>query len=153
MNRVLPDVKTLNRLFIYDKQTGDLIGKRKGRPIRAKHRNGYYCCRCGDKQAFVHRIIWKMVTGDDVGDMFIDHINGDKNDNRIENLRLATKEENAHNRRGNTNVSAVGNRWRARVIYQGKQVLSKYFVTEDEALNAVKAAKEKFYGEFCPACL
>ena len=151
MNRILPDVEELNRLFIYDAKTGDLIGRRKGKPIRAKHLNGYYYARVGNKRSFVHRIIWKMVTGKDVGDMFIDHINGDKNDNRFQNLRLATKEQNAHNRRGNTNVLAVGSRFRARVIYQGKQVLNKSFLTEQEALDAVKQIKAKCYGDFCPA--
>ena len=151
MNRILPDVEELNRLFTYDPETGDLIGKRKGKPIRAKHSNGYYYARVGTKRSFVHRIIWKMVTGEDVGDRFIDHINGDKNDNRFQNLRLATKEQNAHNRRGSTNVLAVGNRFRARVIYQGKQVLNKSFLTEQEALDAVRQIKKECYGEFCPA--
>lgn len=61
------------------------------------------------KLYFAHRIIWELHNGAIPDGMEIDHINGDSTDNRIENLRLATREVNTRNRkkfRNNTSGSA-----------------------------------------------
>lgn len=54
---------------------------------------GYLTVRLDKVPTRVHRAIWKMVTGEDPK-YFIDHIDGDKTNNRIENLRDVTHEEN-----------------------------------------------------------
>lgn len=60
---------------------------------------GYYIYTSSKYGAFpVHRIIYFMVTGNDIEDGFvIDHINGDRLDNRIDNLRVIEKGKNARN--------------------------------------------------------
>jgi hypothetical protein len=47
-----------------------------------------------------HRLIWRYVTGEDPGELMIDHINRDGLDNRFENLRVVTRAENVRNQEG-----------------------------------------------------
>ena len=49
---------------------------------------------------YAHRLIWRYMTGDDPGRLFVDHINRDGLDNRFENLRLVTRSENIQNQAG-----------------------------------------------------
>lgn len=51
----------------------------------------------GRIREFAHRLVWNIHYGAIPEGMVVDHINGDKLDNRIENLRLATKSQNAQN--------------------------------------------------------
>jgi hypothetical protein len=85
----------------------------------------------------------------------IDHINRDKTDNRIENLREATPQQNNFNREGNTNavsqfkgVSKKRDRWRARITVDGVEHSLGSFDTEIEAGLAYKAAAKLLQGEY-----
>lgn len=65
---------------------------------------------------YVHRDVWEKANGPIPDGMFIDHINGDPTDNRLENLRLATCSQNNMNmRRRKDNTSGVkGLYWHTR---------------------------------------
>jgi hypothetical protein len=90
----------------------------------------------------------------------IDHINGNRSDNRWCNLRLATRSQNNWNRPPQANnpfgVSGVylrtyrsGNtKWHARVTVDRKPILLGTFDTMDEAVAARRAAEIKYFGEF-----
>ena len=89
----------MKKNYTYDAKSGRLTSSRLGRAIRGKKRdkNGYLCvlCRLGKRQVFVrlHHAVWAVCKGR-FPERQIDHINGNKRDNRIENLREVTSSEN-----------------------------------------------------------
>ena len=102
----LPDLETLRELLHYNAATGDFTWKKKPSPAsqaRVGESAGYLndqgrliiTIHCERYKA--SRIAWCMETGQDPGDMDIDHINGARWDNRLCNLRMVTYIENAQN--------------------------------------------------------
>ncbi|MGG8661087.1 HNH endonuclease signature motif containing protein [Streptomyces lividans] len=108
-----------NDVFIYD--SGNLVwaknfGSRARKGMVAGHvnsSNGYINVRFDGKYYKSHRIVWEMINGDIDDAMFIDHINHNRSDNRIENLRLVTKQWNAMNQsiRFNNKTGVIGVSW------------------------------------------
>jgi hypothetical protein len=90
-------------------ETNALIWNRKyaGKEAFTANSRGYRTGRMFDWQYFAHRVIWAIVYGEwPVVGMDIDHINGDKSDNRIANLRCVSHQENGQNaKRPNNNTS------------------------------------------------
>lgn len=89
------------------------VGKRGFTAVSA---NGYSVGRIYDKSYAAHRVVWAIVHGEwPASD--IDHINGDRSDNRIANLRCATRAQNNMNR----DIAVTGgvrrrsNKWEARL--------------------------------------
>lgn len=83
----------------------------------------------------------------------VDHINGDRTDNRRENLRLCDPAGNSRNRRPNAGktykgISPSGRRWRARIRCNGKNLHLGTFDTPEEAARAYDAAASDLFGEF-----
>ena len=92
-------------LFNYDSETGKLTNAcnrgcraMKGEEAGFLNKEGYLCVKIEKKQYRAHRIIWLYVNGS-FEDEVIDHINGDKQDNRIENLRCISRSGNAKNQK------------------------------------------------------
>ena len=157
-------MEVLESLFELDAERGVLIRKHS----RASHKAGEVCgtkMESGHLQTFVngkrylvHRIIYFMATGVDPLEYAVDHINGDPQDNSIDNLRLATKRENSrhkvklsvNNTSGYRNVSwsKTFNCWLVSITANGKRIQHKF----KDLIDAAKAAQElrsKYYGEFC----
>ena len=92
----------MKKNYTYDAATGRLTSSRYGRAIRGKKRDkqGYLCVLClmGKRKVFVclHHAVWAVCKGR-WPEQQIDHVNGDKHDNRIENLREVSASENILN--------------------------------------------------------
>ncbi len=102
------------------------------------------------KSIFIHR---EVINAPD--DMEVDHINGDKLDNRKTNLRICTHAENQRNRKidkdnksGYRGVSKHQNKWLVHLILNGKIVFNKTFDTPEEAALAYDEAAKKYHGRF-----
>lgn len=117
--------------------------------------NGYVQIRYKRRSLMAHRIVFLMHHG--YLPPFIDHINGNPQDNRIVNLREATSSQNTHNSKllGNNTSGVKGvdwqrsvSKWRARVQANGKRVTIGFFETLEEARQAVVAAREQYHGDF-----
>lgn len=85
----------------------------------------------------------------------VDHINGDKLDNRIENLRLATNTENQHNRKATkgknfkgVNFDKVRNKWKAEIRVDNISYHIGRFDTEEEAHEAYCTVAKDIHGSF-----
>lgn len=103
-----------------------------------------------------HRVIWAWHTGEWPTDE-IDHINGDPSDNRIENLRPASRTENAINRgvqsnntSGATGVSWCRKRkmWRSFIGVDGAFIHIGYFQDKNDARDAYSEASARYHGSY-----
>lgn len=110
---------------------------------------------CGVK-VLAHRAAWEIFYGS-APPRQIDHVNGDRSDNRIENLRLADGCENGANRglpanntsgaKGVTLHKASG-LWHATITHKGRKHSLKYHKTVESAKRAVMEASRRLNGEF-----
>jgi hypothetical protein len=114
--------------------------------------SGYVTVTIGNKHHRVHRIIWAMMHGCWPKGQ-IDHINGVKTDNMVENLRVVTNQENQKNvgisKNNSSGVTGVyfDNRrgmWRAQIKVDGKCVFLGRFGTLEQARDARAVAAEKY---------
>ena len=97
--------------------------------------NGYIYVKFNNKRYLAHRLAWFISTGK-WPKKHLDHINNDKSDNRIENLRECTPRENHHNRVDNSEYVGVRkqkNRFRAEMKINGKTTHLGSFLTAEEA--------------------
>jgi hypothetical protein len=104
------------------------------------HKDGYLTIKIDGKMYLFHRIIYKCFHPEMDETLCIDHINRIPNDNRLENLRLVTHQENQFNTdaKGYTKRK---NGFQAYIQLNGIQK-SKYFRTENEARNWYLEQKE-----------
>jgi hypothetical protein len=118
-------------------------GAKAGSAVGCLSKDGYRVFQYRKKQWYEHRIVWEMHNGEIPDGLFIDHINRDKADNRIENLRLVTTQENGFNRgaKGYRFVEREG-KWKAAIKKDGTIIHLGYFRTENEAADAYAKAKE-----------
>lgn len=106
----------------------------------------------GNSKIIMHRIIIEAPKGVEV-----DHINGNKLDNRLSNLRLASKQENARNRGKNSNnrsgykgvcFAKGSDKWRAYITVDGRQVHLGLHSTPELAYGAYCESLTKYHGSF-----
>lgn len=167
----LPSKDELEKSFSYDRETGLLYwrarddrrpqwngrfaGQRAGGPSPS---HGRIVVNLGRRLVLAHRVIWKMVHGEDPP-LDIDHIDGDPTNNRLSNLRLATKHQNLRNakrHRGKALPKGVtldkkrGN-YRANIYIAGRQRHLGNFDDPAQAHAAYCAAAREHFGEFARA--
>lgn len=176
-SKALPCPTLLRQLLRYEPDTGRLFWKK--RPVwmfsdghrdaagncnnwnarysekpafTAKMKNGYRIGAVGDRSLLAHRVIWAIVNGEWPEDQ-VDHINGDRQDNRLKNLRSVCRAENNKNsKRPCTNTSGVvgvgwrprQNKWLAQIKTGGKAHYLGCFDDKQDAIRARKDAERKY---------
>lgn len=163
----LPTQEYLKECLTYDSETGKLFWKirplnhfkneRACNTWNTRFANqeafkflridGYLSGRIAGEKWLAHRIIFRMIDGEDVKN--VDHENGDRSDNRFSNLRSVTKSENSRNagKKSNNKSGVTGvywckrnNRWAASIHHNGTKHLG-YFKNLSDAAMARKAAE------------
>lgn len=159
--------KHLFENLIYDPDLGKLFWTKQslrsnrdlGKPVGSKHSAGYLEFRVGvlgKKKAYlVHRVCWFLHHGS-WPQNDIDHIDGNRLNNKIDNLRVCTRAENCRN-----SVSKVGSsiykgvqwdkvrkKWQANIVFNNKRVFLGRYDTELEAAKVYNKAALEYFGEF-----
>jgi len=146
----LPPVERLWELFDYKPLTGELVRKKAvGRPYKPSTKRRYRGITVDGAACQTHRAVWKWMHGVEPGP-YLDHINRDKHDNRIWNLREVTSGENVANRpyykrrRPSSDGYFYCNThqcWKAQVTIDGKRT-TKNCASEKEAQYWVRVIRE-----------
>lgn len=159
----LPPLELLNQFFKYDPVTGKLTNKitrgraKAGALAGRVNLNGYMQVRINYVAYYLSRVIWKMQTGEDPGEKEIDHIDGNRQNNRWNNLRLATRAENTANKpktKGDLSLpkgvyhSATKGKYCACIKINRKAIHLGTFVTPEQAGRAFEEASKKIFGEY-----
>jgi len=111
--------------------------------------------KCWKLKTYLHRYLL-----DAPEDKSVDHINGHPLDNRKQNLRLASHQENLCNRTSlaSNNTSGVTgvywrsdrNKWAAKIVVNGKDIHLGLFASFEESVAVRKQAEKDYFGEFAP---
>lgn len=132
-------IEELNKLFFYDKE-GFLVEKTtrnsratKGKIVGSSDGKGYLTVNINKRRYRVHRIIWAMHNNRWPEDE-IDHIDRNKSNNKIENLREASRSINSLNRRKN-GYYKCDEGYRAQLRFNKKTYIGPRRASIEEALH------------------
>lgn len=155
----LPQDK-IKELFTY--VNGELVWnddrpfhKTKGKVAGSVSKNGYKKCGYNGKEYYIHRLVYIYHHGNIEGQ--IDHIDGNKLNNNISNLRMVCPSQNSWNEKiRKTNTSGVKGvyfnkrlqKWHARVGFNSKELHVGYFDRIEDAEKAVKSKREQLHKEY-----
>jgi hypothetical protein len=158
----MPPLALLRQLFDCDPDAGKLTWKLtkgsavKGAEVGTVNNVGYLSTSVKGSRFLLHRLIWVLAGNNDPGQLQIDHINGDRLDNRIANLRLAQRIENNKNVKthqdnstGHLGISEhKPGIYRVRIMKDGKNHHIGLFSSLTEAVAARRNAELDLHGEF-----
>jgi len=159
----LPTADRIRELFDYDRDTGFfyrksskhcpwLVGKRSGSVTK----KGYRLLHIDGVYYLEHRIAWLLCNGPIPEGFSVDHIDSNKANNAIGNLRLATECENCYHRpRKSDNKTGLkgvykreNGKFRAAITINKKRTSLGTFATKEEAYAAYCEAAIRLHGEF-----
>lgn len=161
IRKPLPSAAELRALFRYDPSRGLLFWRARasayfnarfaGRAAGSLH-YGFLCVGVkGWGILRVHRVIWKMMHDEEPE--VVDHIDGNRANNRLRNLRAATCAQNNVNRRRSRGgpwrgVTRDHGRFVARIGSEGRRIHLGRFADPRDAHRAYRQAAERLYGAF-----
>ncbi len=167
--RALPSQEYLKECFVYFRTTGKLFWRvrpayhfkdaracnswntrySKKEAFTAVSDAGYFHGRLNDRGHLAHRLIWKLVRGEDPPAL-IDHEDTVRSNNAWKNLRAATKgQNNVNSKRGaGVHFDKSRGKWMAYSKLNGKMVHFGRHDTEEQARAARNIGAEKLHGEF-----
>ncbi|RYY51339.1 MAG: HNH endonuclease [Chitinophagaceae bacterium] len=152
-------VEYLTSRLSYDPETGEFTwkvakgGKRVGDKAGSINDQGYLLIRINRIIYRAHRLAWIMMTGSSPINE-LDHVDGNRSNNKWSNLRDVTRLENKRNlgrittnNSGHTGVMwyKAGSKWHAQITVEGKAIHLGYFENLEDAVKVRKEAEE-FYG-------
>lgn len=153
----------LKQILNYNPETGVFIWKIKpaqnikvGQQAGCLNKNGYIQISILNKRYYAHRLAWLYTYGSFPTE-HIDHVNGVRNDNRIKNIRVANRFENAQNSTKKKNNSSgykgvnwdtARNKWRAKIMINGKSTHIGIFDKPEDAAKAYDVAAQQAHGSF-----
>jgi hypothetical protein len=123
------------------------------KPAGFTDKNGYIAISFRGKHLLAHRLAFLFQTGV-LPEHQLDHINGDRADNRWSNLRPATNAENSQNRKKTTQATSqyIGvswhkrmKKWQSEIRVNGKQIYLGSFSNEHDAALAYNTAKQNLH--------
>lgn len=155
-----------HQYFVYDPESGLLYWKQVtsqkqrrllGVAVGSQIADSRWQVKLFGLRYYYHRVIWTMYNGQIPDGMYVDHVDCDPSNNRLENLRLATSSQNQHNRSKNRR-SASGfkgvtwnsraKKWRARIRLNGKPTHLGYYHTPKEAHAVYCTSASRLHGQF-----
>lgn len=149
-------LKELKDILDYLPETGAFVWRRTGAIAGYSDSHGYWCVNINKRRYLAHRLAWLFTYGEwPVG--ILDHVDRDKRNNAIANLRQATKSQNAANskvRWTNTlgvkgvSVCPKTGKYRARIRVNGKEVHLGLFDSVSAASDAYRKRAGVEFGAF-----
>lgn len=146
-------VERLREVLDYNSNTGIFIWKidrkktaMKGTTAGATNGSGYRQISVDGEVYLAHRLAW-FISFEEWPEL-VDHINRDRSDNRLDNLREVSQSINIHNsankpsKSGFRNARKVGNRYQSEIKVMGKSIHLGMFDTAEEASNAAKVYRD-----------
>lgn len=150
----------LREILDYDPETGNLTSRvnrgtiKIGQRLGSAHNKGYLLIGIDGKKYLSHRIAWLWMTGQWPKDS-VDHMNGEKTDNRWSNLRdipQSINVQNQHRAHRHARSNLLGATWHSRdkvwtaqININGKRCHLGSFSTDVEAHEAYMKAKSKYH--------
>jgi hypothetical protein len=164
MTKIIRPLAGLEEVLRYEPDTGKFFWL-IDRPSRTKvgdragylAETGYIRITYNYTTYRAHRVAWYLHTGKDPNPLNIDHINGDRADNKITNLRLATTAQNAKNQRKRDGTSSrykgvkwreKTGKWQAQITVDGRSVYLGSYDNQLDAHLAYCKAAAVLHGEF-----
>ena len=151
----------LRELLHYDPATGIFTWKigsanqvKAGDAAGCPTGNGYLQIRLQSRLYKAHRLAWLYVYGEWPEDQ-LDHINRNRSDNRISNLRDVTQKQNHQNRSKSSNNTSghtgvvwhkQRSKWQAKIMHNKKDISLGLFTNIEEAIASRKAGELKYWG-------
>jgi hypothetical protein len=128
---------------------------RIGMEAGTTNERGYVQVKIFNKRYYAHRLVFFMFNG--YFPQEVDHIDGNKNNNRIENLRASTKAQNQHNAKINkNNTSGVkgvtwdkqNKKWKSQCGYNNKNHYLGHFIDKELAKQVVEQFRKQYHHEY-----
>lgn len=155
--------KRLRELLHYDVDTGVFTWIaptsnriKVGSTASCKDAYGYTVIRINSILYKAHRLAW-LYCFDELPILALDHINGIKDDNRLDNLREASSQDNCRNRciQSNNTTGYIGvtyyptsNKYRASITINKKSIHIGYYDTAEQASIAYQLKAKELFGVF-----
>jgi hypothetical protein len=160
----LPTIDVIKEFLSYDVETGEFyrakttsFNAQKGMKAGYPDARGYVRICIKNKKYLAHRLAWVYMTGEDPGNLEVDHINRNKSDNRFENLRLVSDCANSINcgMRNNNTSGFRGvywdkqmKKWASQIRHKGRKISLGYHKNIEDARDAYDKAALEIHGEY-----